>query len=206
MFASNFPVDSLCATFADDLRRLPRDRARLFAPSEQRALFRDNAIRIYAIAMSDGTARARLRRRRPDGPADGQAPGVARLRGARVRHRAGADARPRGPPARAAATSPADAARDADFVLLNLPTTEAVEQAVFGDDGVASALAPPQLVVDFSTVKVDKGRAFAARLRDATGCGWIDAPVSGRAAGVGHRHADGDGGRRRRATSRASRR
>jgi 3-hydroxyisobutyrate dehydrogenase-like beta-hydroxyacid dehydrogenase len=78
-----------------------------------------------------------------------------------------------------AATSPADAARDADFVLLNLPTTEAVETAVFEADGVASALKSPQLVVDFSTVKVDKGRAFAARLREATGCGWIDAPVSG---------------------------
>jgi len=33
--------------------------------------------------------------------------------------------------------------------------------------------------VDFSTVKVDKGRAFSAKLRDKTGCGWIDAPVSG---------------------------
>jgi 3-hydroxyisobutyrate dehydrogenase len=78
-----------------------------------------------------------------------------------------------------AATSPADAARDVDLVLLNLPTTEAVEAAVFGPDGVASVSKPPQLVVDFSTVKVDKVRAFAARLRDATGCGWIDAPVSG---------------------------
>jgi 3-hydroxyisobutyrate dehydrogenase len=79
----------------------------------------------------------------------------------------------------AAATSAADAARDVDAVLLNLPTTDAVEEAVFGRGGVASALQPPQLVVDFSTVKVDKGRAFAARLREATGCGWIDAPVSG---------------------------
>jgi len=70
-------------------------------------------------------------------------------------------------------------ARGADFVLLNLPTTEAVDEAVFGDDGVASAISPPQLVVDFSTVKVDKGRAFAAKLRDTTGCGWVDAPVSG---------------------------
>jgi 3-hydroxyisobutyrate dehydrogenase-like beta-hydroxyacid dehydrogenase len=49
----------------------------------------------------------------------------------------------------------------------------------FGEHGVASALRPPQLVVDFSTVKVDKGRAFAAKLREQTGCGWIDAPVSG---------------------------
>ena len=64
-------------------------------------------------------------------------------------------------------------------MLLNLPTTETVEIAVFGRQGVASTLQPPQLVIDFSTVKVDKGRAFAARLRESTGCGWVDAPVSG---------------------------
>ena len=75
--------------------------------------------------------------------------------------------------------SPGEAARQADLVLLNLPTTEAVDVAVFGDGGVASAMRPPQVVVDFSTVKVDKGREFARRLREATGCGWIDAPVSG---------------------------
>ena len=79
----------------------------------------------------------------------------------------------------ASASSPADAAKGADLVLLNLPTTEAVEQAVFGDAGVASSLQPPQLVVDFSTIKVEKCKAFAQRLRSATGCGWIDAPVSG---------------------------
>ena len=77
------------------------------------------------------------------------------------------------------ASSPADAAKGTDFVLLNLPTTEAVEHAVFGDAGVASILQPPQLVVDFSTIKVEKCKAFAQRLRSATGCGWIDAPVSG---------------------------
>ncbi len=78
-----------------------------------------------------------------------------------------------------ASTSPADAVRDAEFILLNLPTTDAVEEAVFGTKGAVTALAPPQLVIDFSTVKVDKGRAFAARLREKTGCGWVDAPVSG---------------------------
>lgn len=77
------------------------------------------------------------------------------------------------------AGSPADAARDADCVLLNLPTTEAVDIAVFGEQGIAGALQPPQILIDFSTVKVDKGKAFAARLRETTGCGWIDAPVSG---------------------------
>jgi 3-hydroxyisobutyrate dehydrogenase-like beta-hydroxyacid dehydrogenase len=77
------------------------------------------------------------------------------------------------------AETPADPARDADYDLHNLPTTDAVETAAFGEHGVATALRPPQLVIDFSTVKVDKGRAFAARLRDLTGCAWIDAPVSG---------------------------
>lgn len=77
------------------------------------------------------------------------------------------------------AASAADAAGGADLVLLNLPTTEAVEEAVFGNAGVASALRPPQLVVDFSTIKVEKCKAFAAKLRERTGCGWIDAPVSG---------------------------
>jgi 3-hydroxyisobutyrate dehydrogenase-like beta-hydroxyacid dehydrogenase len=79
----------------------------------------------------------------------------------------------------ASASSPADAAKGVDFVLLNLPTTDAVEQAVFGERGVASALRPPQLLIDFSTIPVEKCKAFASRLRSTTGCGWIDAPVSG---------------------------
>ena len=77
------------------------------------------------------------------------------------------------------ARSPADAAAGVDLVLLNLPTNEAVEQAVFGDGGVASALRPPQLLIDFSTIKVDKCKAFAARVKTVTGCAWVDAPVSG---------------------------
>ena len=77
------------------------------------------------------------------------------------------------------AASPADAATGVDFVLLNLPTNEAVEQAVFGADGVATALRPPQLLIDFSTIKVDKCKAWAAQLKAKTGCSWIDAPVSG---------------------------
>ena len=77
------------------------------------------------------------------------------------------------------ASSSADAVRESDLVLLNLPTTDAVEAAVFGDDGVASALRTPQLLIDFSTIPVEKCRTFARRLREMTGAGWIDAPVSG---------------------------
>jgi len=78
-----------------------------------------------------------------------------------------------------AASAASQVVRDAEFVLLNLPTTDAVEEAVFGPDGVATAITSPQLVIDFSTNEVARGRALAARLREQTGCGWVDAPVSG---------------------------
>lgn len=48
MFASNFPVDSLCASFAEifsGFRAIVRD----FGPLELRRLFHDNAVRIYAM-------------------------------------------------------------------------------------------------------------------------------------------------------------
>lgn len=48
MFASNFPVDGLCATFREiysGFRAIVADLSAL----EQRALFHDNAVRIYAV-------------------------------------------------------------------------------------------------------------------------------------------------------------
>jgi 3-hydroxyisobutyrate dehydrogenase-like beta-hydroxyacid dehydrogenase len=78
-----------------------------------------------------------------------------------------------------AAESPAEASTGVEIVLLNLPTPAAVEQAVFGERGVASAVKPPQLVVDFSTVKVEQGKSYAQQLKAQTGCSWVDAPVSG---------------------------
>jgi 3-hydroxyisobutyrate dehydrogenase len=77
------------------------------------------------------------------------------------------------------ASSAADAVGGADLVLLNLPTPAAVEAAVFGADGVARAMQPPQLLIDFSTIKVEQGQAHAQRLRAQASCGWVDAPVSG---------------------------
>jgi 3-hydroxyisobutyrate dehydrogenase len=77
------------------------------------------------------------------------------------------------------ATSAADAVPGADLVLLNLPTAAAVQDAAFGPQGVVTAMRVPQLLVDFSTIPVEHGRAHAQRLREVTGCAWIDAPVSG---------------------------
>jgi 3-hydroxyisobutyrate dehydrogenase len=77
------------------------------------------------------------------------------------------------------AASAAAAVAGADLVLLNLPTAAAVQDAAFGPQGVATAMRVPQLLVDFSTIPVEQGRAHAQRLREVTGCAWIDAPVSG---------------------------
>jgi 3-hydroxyisobutyrate dehydrogenase len=82
-------------------------------------------------------------------------------------------------PERSMLGSAGEAALGTDVVLLNLPTNEAVEDAVFGPRGLVHALKSPQLVVDFSTIPVDACRRHAARLAAATGCRWVDAPVSG---------------------------
>ena len=79
-------------------------------------------------------------------------------------------------PARSMLASAAEAAQGADVVLLNLPTNEAVEDVV---SKLIPALRAGQLVVDFSTIPVDACRAHAARVLKATGCRWVDAPVSG---------------------------
>lgn len=48
MFASNFPVDSLCATYREIFDGFAAI-VEHFTPAEQRALFHDNAVRIYAL-------------------------------------------------------------------------------------------------------------------------------------------------------------
>jgi 3-hydroxyisobutyrate dehydrogenase len=78
-----------------------------------------------------------------------------------------------------ACTSAAEVARGVDVVLLNLPTNEAVHDAVFSQKGLLKALRAPQLVVDFSTIPVEACRSHAARIEKETGCRWVDAPVSG---------------------------
>lgn len=75
--------------------------------------------------------------------------------------------------------TPASAAQGCDLVLLNLPTTESVRAVMFGPEGLDKVLRPPQCVVDFSTISVDCGQTFSAALLAQSGCGWVDAPVSG---------------------------
>jgi 3-hydroxyisobutyrate dehydrogenase len=82
------------------------------------------------------------------------------------------------------ADTPAAIARDSAVVMLCLLDTEAVEQVVFGRDGIASTIQRGALLVDFSSIRPDATRSFAERLRAQTGAGWIDAPVSGGVPGA----------------------
>lgn len=76
------------------------------------------------------------------------------------------------------AATPAEAA-DAPLVVLCVTDSAAVEQVVFGPDGVAARGGPERLLVDMSTTAADATRAMAARLEAACGMRWIDAPISG---------------------------
>jgi 2-hydroxy-3-oxopropionate reductase len=74
--------------------------------------------------------------------------------------------------------SPAALARGCRLVFLCLSDDAAVEQVLFGDDGLAQGLAAGSLVVDTSTIAATSARAFAQRL-SAQGVTFLDAPISG---------------------------
>jgi 3-hydroxyisobutyrate dehydrogenase len=76
-------------------------------------------------------------------------------------------------------TSPAEVTRDSDIVLMCVLHTEAVEQCVFGRDGIAVTASANKILIDHSTIDPVKSGQFAERLQAETGMAWIDAPVSG---------------------------
>ena len=79
--------------------------------------------------------------------------------------------------------SPREAASGVDGVLMCLYDADAVDAVVFGTDGVAEA-AGLRWLADHSSIDPAATRALAARLSEASGADWIDAPVSGGIAGV----------------------
>ena len=76
------------------------------------------------------------------------------------------------------ANSPAEAARDADVVFVNVPDTPDVEAVLTGERGVLSAARPGLVVVDHSTISPSATRRMADRLAER-GAKLLDAPVSG---------------------------
>jgi len=81
------------------------------------------------------------------------------------------------------AASAREAAEGVDGVLLCLFDAKAVEAVVFGPEGVAQASGLKWLA-DHSSIDPEATRGMAARLAQASGADWIDAPVSGGVPGV----------------------
>lgn len=79
--------------------------------------------------------------------------------------------------------SPVETAKRADTIIMMLPDTPAVENVLLDEDGVLAGLKPGSLVIDMGTTKVPVTRAFAKAVED-TGCGYVDAPVSGGTIGA----------------------
>jgi 3-hydroxyisobutyrate dehydrogenase-like beta-hydroxyacid dehydrogenase len=75
-------------------------------------------------------------------------------------------------------TSPAEAARDADFIFTNVTATTDVEAVLLGERGAARTARRGAIVCDFSTIDVAATRRFAATLAER-GVAYLDCPVSG---------------------------
>ena len=79
----------------------------------------------------------------------------------------------------AAASSCADVTDRSDIVLMCVVSTDAVHDAVFGPGGVAESASADKVLVDHSTTVVETTKVMAEELREHSGMGWVDAPVSG---------------------------
>ncbi len=75
-----------------------------------------------------------------------------------------------------AAANPAEAARDAEFVITMLQVGSIVEVVVFGDNGVAEGISKSALFIDMSTILPEETQRIGARLEER-GVAMIDAPV-----------------------------
>jgi 3-hydroxyisobutyrate dehydrogenase len=82
------------------------------------------------------------------------------------------------------ASSPREVASAASIIFMCVTDAHAVEEVVFGSEGLATVPGTGKLVVDFSSIHPDAARAIAARLKADNGMGWIDAPVSGGTKGA----------------------
>jgi 3-hydroxyisobutyrate dehydrogenase len=79
---------------------------------------------------------------------------------------------------------PHDVAAKASIIFMCLTDAAAVEEVVFGAEGIAAVNGQGKLVVDFSSIHPEAARSIAARLMAANGMAWIDAPVSGGTKGA----------------------
>ncbi len=75
-------------------------------------------------------------------------------------------------------TTPAAAAKGADFVVLIVTDSAAVEEVVLGENGIAMTIASGAIVIDSSTISPAVSRKMACQVA-GKGANWLDAAVTG---------------------------
>lgn len=81
------------------------------------------------------------------------------------------------------ASSPADAAQGSEVVWICVSDTAAVEQVLFGPNGIEQSLAEGMIIADSSTISPAATRRFAERVAKK-GVQYVDSPVTGSKVGA----------------------
>ncbi len=81
------------------------------------------------------------------------------------------------------ASTPAEAAKDCDFVFACVGNDDDLRSVTIGKDGAFHGLKKGAIFIDNTTASADVARELYAAAKDK-GCGFIDAPVSGGQAGA----------------------
>jgi len=76
------------------------------------------------------------------------------------------------------ASTPAAAAKDAEFVIIIVTDSAAVEEVVLGKDGILGTVASGAIVIDSSTISPAVSRKMACHVA-GKGASWLDAAVTG---------------------------
>ena len=76
------------------------------------------------------------------------------------------------------ATSPADAAQDAEVIWMCVSDTKAVDSVLFGEGGAEASLTSGMIIADSSTISPSATLRFAERVK-ARGVDYVDAPMTG---------------------------
>ena len=79
--------------------------------------------------------------------------------------------------------TPAEAARNADFVFVCVGNDDDVREVTTGDNGVLAGMAEAAVLVDHTTASATLARELES-IAEAQGVGFLDAPVSGGQAGA----------------------
>jgi 3-hydroxyisobutyrate dehydrogenase len=81
------------------------------------------------------------------------------------------------------ASSAAETASKSDIVITMVPDSPHVEAVIAGPDGILEGINKGSVVIDMSTIAPDTGRKMA-KLLEAKGANFVDAPVTGGVEGA----------------------